>query len=84
MRTIVDVSSMAWSPDGRQLAFMGLMEGPTADLYLYSLEDGQIRWLSSGPAHAIRPSWSPDGDYIVHHGVLGMGTGAGFSVTGAW
>ncbi len=81
---VADSASFAWSPDGRQLAFMGMIEGPTSDLYVYSLDDGRITRLTSGPSQAYAPSWSPDGKYIVHAGASSFGTGAGYSMEGVW
>ena len=59
-------SDMAWSPDGRTLAFVGAIDGKTADIYTYSVESGEVSRVSSGPLQAAAPSWSPDGKYIVH------------------
>jgi hypothetical protein len=84
LRAVVEAPSMAWSPDGRWLAFMGVMEGNSSDLYVYSTEDGSIVRLTDGPSEGIRPTWSPDGEYIVHFGVTSMGTGAGANMSGAW
>jgi len=83
-RTLVEVSSFAWSPDGSQLAFMGIIEGPTSDLYLYNLNTDTITRLTDGPSNGIRPSWSPDGTWIVHTGVSTLGTGAGYGMEGIW
>jgi WD40 repeat protein len=67
---IGDYDSVAWQPgDGRYLAFVGAMDGPTADLYLVNTETGEITQLTDGPSQAILPSWSPDGQYILHYGV---------------
>lgn len=84
LRAIVEVPSLAWSPDGSRLAFMGVIEGDSSDLYVYSIGDGSIVRLTSGPSEGIRPNWSPDGVYIVHFGVTSMGTGAGANMSGAW
>ena len=73
-----------WSPDGSQLAFEGGMDGDSTDLYLYSTAAGSITRLTSGPAEDYAPSWSPDGKYIVHFGASTFGTGAGYSMLGAW
>ncbi|HEC22208.1 MAG TPA: hypothetical protein ENI95_04755, partial [Chloroflexi bacterium] len=62
----------------------GAQEGPTSDLYVYSLVDGTITRLTDGPSQAIRPVWSPDGQYIVHAGVSTLGTGAGYGMEGVW
>jgi WD40 repeat protein len=81
---ITEEVSLAWSPDGRSLAFTAAFEGPTSDLYLYSLEEDSITRLTDGPSQAIRPVWSPDGENILHFGVETLGSGAGYTMSGAW
>jgi hypothetical protein len=67
---IRDYDSLAWQPgDGRYLAFMGAMNGPTSDLYLYDSQTGDIRQLTTGPSQGVLPFWSPDGQYILSYGV---------------
>jgi len=73
-----------WSPDGRFLAFLGAHEGPTSDLYKYSLESGEVTQLTDGISQGIKPTWSPDGEYIVHSGVSTLGTGAGYDLDAVW
>jgi hypothetical protein len=80
IRAIIDVSSLAWSPDGTQLAFMGAQDGPSSDLYVYSLRSDDVIRLTDGPTQGIRPVWSPDSRWIVHVAVDSLGTGAGYSV----
>ncbi|HNB52534.1 MAG TPA: hypothetical protein PK530_11350, partial [Anaerolineales bacterium] len=93
-RALVELTSLAWSPDGSQLAFMGMREGPSSDLYTFSMaefwavtpedgEEGFTRW-TDGPSQGILPTWSPDGRYIVHAGVNTLGTGAGYDMAGVW
>jgi hypothetical protein len=84
VRAIVDLPSVAWSPSADRLAFMGVIEGPTSDLYLYEMQDGSITQLTDGPSQGIRPSWSLDGLQIVHQGVTTLGTGAGYGMAGIW
>jgi hypothetical protein len=84
VRAIISLRSVAWSPSADRLAFMGAIEGPTSDLYLYEMEDGSITQLTDGPSQGIHPSWSPDGLEIVHQGVTTLGTGAGFGMAGIW
>ncbi len=84
MRAIVEQPSMAFSPDGQSLAFMGVIDGPTSDLYSYSLDTSEITNLTDGPAQAYQPVWSPDGKNVVHTGVDSFGTGAGSSMVGVW
>lgn len=67
---IRDYDSLAWQPgEGRLLAFIGAMNGPTADLYLYDSYTKEITQLTDGPSQAVLPVWSPDGQYILHYGV---------------
>jgi hypothetical protein len=67
---IRDYDSVAWQPgDGRLLAFIGAINGPTADLYLYDTQTKEITQLTDGPSQAVLPVWSPDGQYILHFGV---------------
>lgn len=84
VRAMTHVPSMAFSPDGRYLAFMGAIEGPTSDLYLISLENNVTTQLTDGPSQAYQPVWSPDGKYIVNTGVSTFGAGAGYSMDGIW
>jgi WD40 repeat protein len=84
LRSITDFTSIAWSPDGRQLAFIGFMDGPSSDLYLYTLDTGKVTRLTDGPSQAFEPTWSPDGKVIVQFGASAFGTGAGFSMAGVW
>jgi WD40 repeat protein len=83
-RAVTEFNSVAWSPDGKTLAFIGIQDGPSADLYTYSVDTGKIRRLSDGPSQAYDPIFSPDGQYIVNFGVETFGTGAGFSMAGGW
>lgn len=83
-RAILDVPSLAWSPDGTKLAFIGAMKGSSADLYVYSLVNRSIEQLTDGPSQGYRPTWSPDGEVIVHAGADSFGTGAGYAMAGVW
>jgi len=67
---IRDYDSIAWQPgEGRLLAFIGAINGPTADLYLYDTQTKEITQLTDGPSQAVLPVWSPDGQYILQFGV---------------
>lgn len=66
---ITQSDNVAWEPgEGGRLAFIGAMDGPTADLYLYDFASGSISRLTDGASQAFYPSWSPDGEYVVHFG----------------
>jgi len=71
---ISNYNNVTWQPgDGRLLAFMGGMNGPTSDLYVYDTQTDEITQLTSGLTQAVFPNWSPDGKYILHYGVSWRG-----------
>ena len=67
--------SLAWSPDGQQLAFAGQMDGLSSDLYIYDLASQTIKRLSSGPQEVRMIAWSPDGQWILDWSSFGSGEG---------
>ncbi|MEA1977878.1 MAG: hypothetical protein U9N80_08250 [Chloroflexota bacterium] len=73
---------MAWSPDGRYLAFNAALDGPNADLYLYDTTTKHYSRLSSGSTHSFDPVWSPDGKSIVYLGIDSINHG--LSVQSVW
>lgn len=58
--------ALAWSPDGRYLAFAGQMEGLSSDLYLYDMSTKKIQRLSNDNEELQSILWSPDGKWILH------------------
>jgi dipeptidyl aminopeptidase/acylaminoacyl peptidase len=72
--------SLAWSPNGRYLAFAGQMEGLSSDLYLYDTRYGTIKRLSSDPEELQWTSWSPDGEWIVHSSAYNMDEEINFAI----
>jgi len=57
------IFSLAWSPDGQQIAFSGSRGGWT-DLYTVHLETGEVRQLTDDPFSELHPEWSPDGSVL--------------------
>jgi len=76
--------SLAWSPDGRLLAFIATIDGGSADVYLYDLLDSSVTRLSDEEHQATRVHWSPDGRYLEFMTVAGFGTGAGDNLDALW
>jgi len=53
----------AWSPDGRQLAFVGGEDGNN-EILVMDLASGAITNVTQHPARDTHPTWSPDGTMI--------------------
>lgn len=58
---VYGIETLAWSPNGRYLAFAGQTEGPTSDAYVLDTQTLQRRRLSDGDEHIAYLQWSPDG-----------------------
>lgn len=52
--------SPAWSPDGKQLAYVSFEEGRSA-VFVQALASGERQKVSSSPGINGAPAWSPDG-----------------------
>lgn len=81
---IDNANTLKWSPDGRYLAFIAAIDGPSSDVYSYDRTTGQINRLTDGPNQAAQLFWSPDSQWIVHEEVASFGTGAGWDVRAVW
>jgi len=65
-RAVEDPQALAWSPDGKLLAFVAAVDGPSSDLYVFNLTTRQIGRLTTGLNQAATPFWSSDSRWIVH------------------
>ncbi|HEV2245064.1 MAG TPA: hypothetical protein VGW37_00295, partial [Terriglobia bacterium] len=55
-----------WSPDGKQIAFIGLKPGESAKIYIVPADGGEPeRVLPQDSAEEYDPVWSPDGNRLV-------------------
>ncbi len=67
------VYNLAWSPDGKNLAFTG-SKGGLSDLYLMDVESGVTRQLTNDRYADIQPTFSPDGKTLAYVTDRGVGT----------
>ena len=70
------VSSFSWSPDGTKIAFSAtvnpdLIQMETADIYILTVGDDQVKKLVSQAGPDNNPQWSPDGQQIVFSSAMG-------------
>ena len=61
---VVEEQFPVYSPDGTTLAYTSNLQG-TNNVWLMDLNTGATRRLTSGPVLEFKPSWSPDGKFIV-------------------
>jgi DNA-binding winged helix-turn-helix (wHTH) protein/Tol biopolymer transport system component len=54
-----------WSPDGRQIAFMGKTPDKPWNIYVVSMEGGASQALLSDGRNAVDPEWSADGRSVM-------------------
>lgn len=59
-----NASQPAWSPDGKQLAFVRTADGKP-QVFLLALSGGEARQLTSFPYGASNPQFSPDGKQLL-------------------
>lgn len=62
----MEVELSSWSPDGRQIAFMGRTPGKPWRIYLVGRDGGSPREAAAGDDNQGAPSWSPDGKTITY------------------
>jgi WD40 repeat protein len=55
-----------WSPNGHFLAFAAQIDGPSTDVYIYSMQDKTIRRLTDDLQNVERMEWSPDGKRLLY------------------
>lgn len=65
---IID-NTPSWSRSGRYLAFVGTMDGPSSDLYIFDSQNNHLNRLTDGPYQAGKILWSPDDRWIVHESI---------------
>ena len=78
---------LSWSPDGRLLAFVAAMDGPSADIYIYDTATDETRRLTDGPNQSYLLGWSPDSRWVMHQEISDFHLGPhdmAYEVHGLW
>lgn len=63
---LINIFEPAWSPIGDYIAFSGLQENGTGQIFIVKPDDSSWRQLTDDPGGAMMPAWSPDGQYIIY------------------
>ena len=72
MLTVKEGSSQpAWSPDGKQIAFVRAVDGKP-QIFLLSLDGGEPVQFTHAHYGAATPKWSPDGKAILFSSNIGL------------
>jgi TolB protein len=61
----LNISSVDWSPDDRQLVFSGCDDQGLQQVHVVNLDGTGFTKLTGGPSEHVTPMWSPRGDRIV-------------------
>jgi dipeptidyl aminopeptidase/acylaminoacyl peptidase len=69
---VVQEGTIAWSPDGRYLAFIAALERNSSDLYLYDTVTKKFSRMTFGSHMTATPYWSPDSQWIIVQEVEGF------------
>lgn len=62
-----------WSPNGRYLAFVSILDAVSSDLFVYDAQEDNLRRLTNGPDWVGPIEWSPDGTQIIMQEILNDG-----------
>ncbi|QRN82858.1 PD40 domain-containing protein [Chloroflexota bacterium] len=65
LRAVTREDGLAWSPDGRYLAFTAALNVTSSDLYLWDSTTGSIERLNGLYSHSASPFWSPSGNWLI-------------------
>ena len=57
---VTEILNPSWSPDGKQIAFSGMVGGFN-DLFVFEFDSGKTRRLTTDAFAELDPAWSPDG-----------------------
>lgn len=65
LQAVTRPDGIAWSPDGRFLAFTAALDGNSSDLYVFDTERGRIDRLNGLYSHSATPFWAPESNWVI-------------------
>jgi Tol biopolymer transport system component len=68
--SMINLELPRWSPDGKQIAFMGQRASAPYRIYIVKSAGGTPREASDGTDNQGAPTWSPDGRRLVYGRVM--------------
>ncbi|MCI0607522.1 MAG: hypothetical protein L0Z71_00470, partial [Anaerolineae bacterium] len=68
--------SLDWSPDSQSIAFTAQIDGPSSDIYIYTLRDKTIRQLTNELQNIYSLDWAPNTKTILYEAISHPGVGS--------
>ena len=65
LQAVTRPEGLAWSPDGRYLAFTAALDNESSDLYVYDTESDRVDRLNGLSSQNASPFWAPKSDRLV-------------------
>ncbi len=60
------IQDHAWSPHGGHLAFTLTNVNGFGSIVVWSVEDGELHWVTDDLFHDFGPAWDPNGDFLYY------------------
>ncbi len=65
LEAVTRPDGIAWSPDGRFLAFTAALDNDSSDLYVFDTERERIDRLNGLYSHSASPFWAPENNWLI-------------------
>jgi hypothetical protein len=64
-RAVTRDDGLAWSPDGRFLAFTAALDALSSDLLMWDTQNDRIERLNGVYSHSTSPFWAPESNWLI-------------------
>ena len=65
LNRITGTQTLAWSPNGRFLAFLAALDNDSSDLYVYDTVMATVTRLNGLFSHSATPFWAPQNNWLI-------------------